>query len=77
MFGNADGFDMCIGDRVSWHMLGFGDRFDFQTPVFEGNNVQYDGRMVDHVYLGPGMAETLYMYPDNPGKVLFTLIIEV
>ncbi|VDI36537.1 Hypothetical predicted protein [Mytilus galloprovincialis] len=70
VFGNIGGFDMCVRDRVSWHVLGFGERFDYQNPVFEGNNVQYDGRMVDHVTVYPGTSQTVLMIPDNPGKWL-------
>ncbi|XP_063431759.1 hephaestin-like [Mytilus trossulus] len=70
VFGNIGGFDMCIGDRVSWHVLGFGERFDYQNPVFEGNNVQYDGKMVDYVTVFPGTSQTAYMAPDNPGNWL-------
>ncbi|CAC5377477.1 HEPH [Mytilus coruscus] len=70
VFGNIGGFDMCIGDRVSWHVLGFGEVFDHQNPVFEGNNVKYDGRMVDHVSVFPGTSQTAYMTPDNLGNWL-------
>ena len=58
---------MCIGDRVSWHVLGFGDRLDHHSYMFEGNNLKYDGRQVEYVTVFPGRAETVYMEPDNPG----------
>ncbi|XP_063431699.1 ferroxidase HEPHL1-like [Mytilus trossulus] len=70
VFGNIGGFDMCIGDRVSWHVLGFGETFDYHNPVFEENNVKYDGRMVDHVTVFPGTSQTVLMIPDNPGDWL-------
>lgn len=63
---------MCIGERVSWHVLGFGDRFDHHSYIFEGNNINYDGRQVEYVTLFPGRGETVYMEPDNPGLYLFT-----
>jgi len=68
VFGNIDGFDMCIGDKVSWHVIGFGERFDLNAYVFEGNNVRYDGIQVNYVYVLPGRGETVYMKPDNPGR---------
>ncbi|CAG2209365.1 HEPH [Mytilus edulis] len=74
VFGNIGGFDMCVGDRVSWHVLGFGERFDYQNPVFEGNNIQYDGRMVDHVTVFPGTSQTVFMIPDNPGNFMFSFL---
>ena len=70
VYGNIGGFDMCVGDKVSWHMIGFGERFDSHAAIFEGNNVLHDSRMVHFVSVLPGISQTAYMNPDNPGRFI-------
>lgn len=62
---------MCIGDRVSWHIFGFGERFEHHATIFEGNNLFYEGRKVDHMVVRAGTAETALMIPDNKGTYSF------
>ncbi|XP_053377240.1 hephaestin-like protein [Mercenaria mercenaria] len=67
-FGTLRGLNMCLGDRVSWHMYGFGAGFDHHHFSFEGNNFLHDGQRVDTASVFPGYGQTVTMIPDQEGK---------
>ena len=45
---------MCLGDDVSWHMIGLGNEVDRHTAYFHGNTFIYNGNVKDTVSLLPG-----------------------
>ena len=64
------GLDMCLGDRVSWHMYGLGQMFDHHHFSFEGNNFLHENRKLDTASVLPGTGETVIMIPDQAGNVI-------
>ncbi|KAJ7356217.1 hypothetical protein OS493_025970 [Desmophyllum pertusum] len=54
MYANLPGLDMCLGDKVSWHMIGLGNEVDIHTAYFYGNTFVYNGNIKDTVSLLPG-----------------------
>lgn len=41
VYGNQPGLSMCIGDRVSWHIM---SGILMHSPLFYGNTVTYNGK---------------------------------
>jgi len=65
VYGNQPGLSMCVGDRVSWHIM---SGILMHTPLFYGNTVTYNGKRTDAVGQIQGSFATVYMTPDNPGE---------
>ncbi|KAL9973398.1 hypothetical protein ACROYT_G019854 [Oculina patagonica] len=68
LYANLPNLDMCIDNRVSWHMIGLGNEVDMHTAYFYGNTFTYNSNMKDTVSLLPGEFATLKMTPDNAGE---------
>ncbi|XP_052768195.1 ferroxidase HEPHL1-like [Mya arenaria] len=69
-FGTLPGLDVCLGDRVAWHMYGLGERFDHHHFTFDSNNFHSDGRQVDAASVFPGVGITVKMILDQAGRHL-------
>jgi ceruloplasmin len=69
-FGTLKGLDMCLGDRVSWHMYGLGQRFDHHHFSFEGNNFLHENRKLDTTSVLPGTGQTVSMITDQAGMII-------
>lgn len=54
LYGNLPGLDMCLGDDISWHMIGLGNEIDRHTAYFYGNTFIHNGNVKDAVSLLPG-----------------------
>ncbi|XP_052768158.1 ferroxidase HEPHL1-like [Mya arenaria] len=67
-FGTVPKLDMCIGDRVTWHVSSLGPDIDNHHVTFEGNNFMFDGMNIDTVSVFPGMGQTVRMIPDQLGR---------
>lgn len=68
LYANLPGLELCLGDRVSWHLIGLGNEVDMHTAYFYGNTFTYNGNVKDTVSLLPGVFATLKMTPDNLGE---------
>ncbi|VDI70114.1 Hypothetical predicted protein [Mytilus galloprovincialis] len=67
-YGNVKGLEMCAGETVLFSILGFaGSKDMYQSIIFEGNSVGYNGQTVDALTVGNGEAVTVTMTPDNIG----------
>ena len=44
VYGNQPGLRMCVGDRVSWHIM---SGIFMHSPKFYGNNVIYNSKRTD------------------------------
>lgn len=42
-FGNLRGLDMCLGDKVGWHVVGMGNEVDVHSISFEGQVFTING----------------------------------
>lgn len=54
LYANLPGLELCLGDRVSWHLIGLGNEVDMHTAYFYGNTFTYNGNVKDTVSLLPG-----------------------
>lgn len=61
---------MCLGERVLFTLTGFACHDDgYQSFIFEGNNVEYNGEHTDGVTMGNGQTITVSMTPDSLGNI--------
>ncbi|KAJ8412613.1 hypothetical protein AAFF_G00129490 [Aldrovandia affinis] len=67
MYGNLQGLDLCVGNRVSWHTMGLGTEVDMHGVYFQGNTFQREGTNRDTLHLFPHTAVTVSMQPDSTG----------
>ncbi|XP_061103932.1 ferroxidase HEPHL1-like [Conger conger] len=67
MYGNLQGLDLCLGDRVSWHVFGLGTEGDIHGIYFQGNTFQREGLNRDTLGLFPHTTVTVSMQPDSTG----------
>ena len=37
LYGNLQGLNICLGDKVDWHIMSFGTEADIHTVYFHGN----------------------------------------
>ncbi|KAG8184023.1 hypothetical protein JTE90_011521 [Oedothorax gibbosus] len=68
VWGNLEGLNVCLGDKVSWHMATFGKAIDIHTPYFHGNTFQVNGKFRDTLEVAPSTHYTVVMHADNPGS---------
>ncbi|GFY46394.1 ceruloplasmin, partial [Trichonephila inaurata madagascariensis] len=66
-FGNLQGLDFCVNDRISWHLVGMGDVVDVHTASFGGHVVRWNGHKTDDVSLLPAKFTTSYMVARRQG----------
>jgi FtsP/CotA-like multicopper oxidase with cupredoxin domain len=71
VYGNLQGLNMNLNDRVRWHVIGLGNEVDLHTPHWHGVTVLERGRRADVVNLLPASHVTVDMKPDDPGTWLF------
>ncbi|KAG5186631.1 Cupredoxin [Tribonema minus] len=69
-FGNLNGLDMYVGERIRWFVAAFGTEVDLHTAHFHGNTLTMDNHRTDVVDLLPATFRTLIMQPDAEGKWL-------
>ncbi|XP_062988150.1 ceruloplasmin isoform X2 [Elgaria multicarinata webbii] len=67
MYGNQEGLEMCIGDTVSWHLIGLGSEVDIHGIYFSGNTFLTKGTRKDTANLFPHTTATVIMEPDSEG----------
>ena len=56
LYANLAGLDMCLGEKVSWHVIGLGNEVDMHTAYFYGNTFLHNGNMKDTISLLPGIT---------------------
>ncbi|KAG5186637.1 hypothetical protein JKP88DRAFT_254455 [Tribonema minus] len=69
-FGNLNGLDMYVGERIRWFVAAFGTEVNLHTAHFHGNTLTMDNHRKDVVDLLPATFRTLIMQPDAEGKWL-------
>uniref|UniRef100_H3BA63 Hephaestin n=1 Tax=Latimeria chalumnae TaxID=7897 RepID=H3BA63_LATCH len=67
MFSNLPGLDLCLGENVSWHLMGLGTEVDVHSAMFHGNTIQLNGKRRDSANLFPHTFTTAFMQPDKTG----------
>ena len=54
LYANLPGLQMCLGEKISWHVIGLGNEVDMHTAYFYGNTFLHDGSVKDTLSLLPG-----------------------
>ncbi|KAJ3589453.1 hypothetical protein NHX12_010298 [Muraenolepis orangiensis] len=67
MYGNLEGLELCLGERVVWYTFGMGTEMDIHGVYFEGNNFQRQNTTRDTVSVFPHTTATLDMQPQSLG----------
>ncbi|KAG8136027.1 hypothetical protein E2320_009008 [Naja naja] len=67
MYGNQKGLEMCLGERVSWHLISLGTEVDIHGIYFSGNTFVTKGTRKDTANLFPHTSATAVMKPDSQG----------
>lgn len=67
LYGNLPGLNMCVGDRISWHILSVGNEVDLHTAFFHGNTFTVHENHKDTIAVLPGTFKTLSMTAKNSG----------
>ncbi|XP_041038821.1 ceruloplasmin [Carcharodon carcharias] len=73
LFGNLQGLDMQVGEKVFWYLTGMGNEVDLHSVHFHGHSFDYkmNGHYRGDVYdLFPGTFQTVEMTPLHPGTWL-------
>ncbi|XP_074525120.1 ceruloplasmin [Halichoeres trimaculatus] len=74
MYGNLNGLNMEVGDKVYWYLMGMGNDVDIHTVHWHGHMVEYKlggGPHRTDVYeLFPATFQTVKMRPQYPGTWL-------
>lgn len=39
LFGNLQGIDACVGDKISWHLFSLGNEVDVHDVRFQGQSM--------------------------------------
>ncbi|KAM8975284.1 ferroxidase HEPHL1 [Pelodytes ibericus] len=68
LFGNLPDLDMCIGERIAWHLFGIGNEVDIHSTYFYGHTITTQGHRADVINLFPATFVTAEMKPSSVGK---------
>ena len=70
LYGNLPGLNMCLGDRVAWHVFSVGSEKDIHTVYFHGQPLTLMDTHRSSSFVLPGYFRTLLMKVQNPGRAL-------
>jgi manganese oxidase len=72
LFGNLQGLEMRVGERVRWYIVALGTEVDLHTAHWHGETVTGEsGLRTDVVELMPASMRVVDMVADNPGTWLY------
>ena len=70
IFGNLDGYETKIGERVRWHVAALGNEQDNHTVHWHGQTVLNQGHRTDVIEVLPASMVSVDMTPRSPGSWL-------
>ncbi|GFR24902.1 hephaestin-like protein [Trichonephila clavata] len=70
-FGNLQGLDMCLGDKVGWHIVGMGNEVDVHSISFESQVFTVNGMTTDIISVFPAKFTTSLMITSRVGTFPF------
>jgi hypothetical protein len=73
LFANLPGLDMCLNDKISWHLIGYGNEVDIHGAYFHGQTFLMNKNRKDAVNLIPGERHIREIY--CPKLVLLEVIV--
>ncbi|XP_078613011.1 hephaestin-like protein [Branchiostoma floridae x Branchiostoma japonicum] len=68
LYGNLPGLDMCVGENVTWHLVGRGGEVDIHTIHFRGHQVAIQSHRTDTAEIFPASFATAVMAPRSVGE---------
>jgi FtsP/CotA-like multicopper oxidase with cupredoxin domain len=71
LYGNNRGYEIRVGERVRWYIIGMGTEVDLHTPHWHGNTLLHQGSRLDVAEVLPAATKTFDMVPDNPGTWMY------
>ncbi len=71
IFGNLNGFETILGERVRWHVVALGNEEDNHTVHWHGHTVLNRGQRTDVVEVMPASMVTVDMVTRTVGNWLF------
>uniref|UniRef100_A0A671YSR9 ferroxidase n=1 Tax=Sparus aurata TaxID=8175 RepID=A0A671YSR9_SPAAU len=70
MYGNVNGLNMEVGDKVYWYLMAMGNDVDIHTVHWHGHSLGGGPHRTDTYELFPATFQTVKMRPQYPGKWL-------
>jgi FtsP/CotA-like multicopper oxidase with cupredoxin domain len=70
IFGNLNGYETNIGERVRWHIAALGNEQDNHTIHWHGQTVLNHGHRTDVIEVLPASMVSVDMIPRSPGSWL-------
>lgn len=70
MYGHLKGLDACMGDNITWFLLGMGNEVDIHTINFYGQSLEYNHHRVDSINIYPAEFAVATMKVNLPGMWL-------
>ena len=70
IFGNLNGYEAKIGERVRWHVAALGNEQDNHTVHWHGQTVLNQGHRADVIEVLPASMASVDMIPRSPGSWL-------
>uniref|UniRef100_A0A8C9YMK4 ferroxidase n=1 Tax=Sander lucioperca TaxID=283035 RepID=A0A8C9YMK4_SANLU len=70
LYGNLNGLNMEVGDKVYWYLMGMGNDVDIHTAHWHGHSLGGGPHRTDVYELFPATFQTVKMRPTYPGTWL-------
>eukprot|EP00794_Sanderia_malayensis_P014203 gene14203-15685_t len=71
-YGNLQGLDVCLGDKVVWYVANLGNEVDMHITTFHGNTLISDHHRTDELSVFPARSVVATMEVTNPGVWMFS-----
>jgi FtsP/CotA-like multicopper oxidase with cupredoxin domain len=71
LYGNNRGYEMRVGERVRWYIIGMGTEVDLHTPHWHGVTLLHNGHRLDVAEVLPAATKTFDLEADNAGTWMF------
>ncbi|PIK59314.1 putative hephaestin-like protein 1 [Apostichopus japonicus] len=72
VYGNLPGLEVCVGEKIVWHIFGMGTEIDVHTITFTGNELVQNNHRRDVFGISPAAIFNTIMRPRNTGTWLIT-----
>ncbi|XP_059140981.1 hephaestin-like [Physella acuta] len=67
-FGTLEGLEVCVGDRVQFYVIGFGNEMDVHSMHFHGQNLKYQHRSYDMEKFISQVPHQVHLYIFYPSR---------
>uniref|UniRef100_A0A1W7RAF4 Hephaestin-like protein n=1 Tax=Hadrurus spadix TaxID=141984 RepID=A0A1W7RAF4_9SCOR len=67
-FNSLKGLSFCIGEKISWRLIGMGNEIDLHSVTFQQHLIMIGGHRTNVVSIAPAKFSTSYMTARKAGK---------